>query len=75
MEVSTIVAGFDISPASRYGGRIAQLAEQLTLNQRVQGSSPCTPTNLFNILVLNCQSLLFFLGTTEVPQLLGLGLI
>ena len=27
------------------GGRIAQLAEQLTLNQRVQGSSPCAPTN------------------------------
>ena len=29
-------------------GRIAQLVEQLTLNQRVQGSSPCAPTNLFN---------------------------
>ena len=28
------------------GGRIAQLVEQLTLNQRVQGSSPCAPTNL-----------------------------
>src|SRR3954452_17176423 len=28
-------------------GRIAQLVEQLTLNQRVQGSSPCAPTNLF----------------------------
>src|SRR5262249_8007126 len=26
------------------GGRIAQLVEQLTLNQRVQGSSPCAPT-------------------------------
>ena len=26
-------------------GRIAQLVEQLTLNQRVQGSSPCAPTN------------------------------
>ena len=25
-------------------GRIAQLVEQLTLNQRVQGSSPCAPT-------------------------------
>ncbi|MDF2813756.1 MAG: hypothetical protein K0S56_4787 [Microvirga sp.] len=28
-------------------GCIAQLVEQLTLNQRVQGSSPCAPTNLF----------------------------
>ncbi len=28
-------------------GRIAQLVEQLTLNQRVQGSSPCAPTNPF----------------------------
>jgi hypothetical protein len=26
------------------GGRIAQLVEQLTLNQRVQGSNPCAPT-------------------------------
>ena len=26
-------------------GRIAQLVEQLTLNQRVQGSNPCAPTN------------------------------
>src|SRR4029077_11846387 len=31
-------------------GRIAQLVEQLTLNQRVQGSSPCAPTNHFNSL-------------------------
>src|SRR6185312_6520177 len=29
--------------ASR-SGRIAQLVEQLTLNQRVQGSNPCAPT-------------------------------
>jgi hypothetical protein len=29
-------------------GRIAQLVEQLTLNQRVQGSSPCAPTILKN---------------------------
>src|SRR3546814_376260 len=27
-------------------GRIAQLVEQLTLNQRVQGSSPCAPTKI-----------------------------
>ncbi len=30
----------------RFGdGCVAQLVEQLTLNQRVQGSNPCTPTN------------------------------
>jgi hypothetical protein len=33
---------------SRPSGRIAQLVEQLTLNQRVQGSSPCAPTNKIN---------------------------
>ena len=32
------------SPARGRPGRIAQLVEQLTLNQRVQGSSPCAPT-------------------------------
>src|SRR5690242_5419917 len=30
--------------ADEVSGRIAQLVEQLTLNQRVQGSSPCAPT-------------------------------
>jgi hypothetical protein len=36
----------------RHGlGRIAQLVEQLTLNQRVQGSSPCAPTITFSNLV------------------------
>jgi hypothetical protein len=35
----------------RFGdGCVAQLVEQLTLNQRVQGSNPCTPTNLFKII-------------------------
>ena len=29
-------------------GRLAQLVEQLTLNQRVKGSSPLSPSNLFN---------------------------
>ena len=29
-------------------GRIAQLVEQLTLNQRVAGSSPAAPTIIFN---------------------------
>ncbi|HTE77846.1 MAG TPA: hypothetical protein VK653_14085, partial [Xanthobacteraceae bacterium] len=28
--------------------------EQLTLNQRVQGSSPCAPTNGFNYLGQSC---------------------
>ena len=31
------------APAIRTGGRIAQLVEQLTLNQRVQGSSSLWP--------------------------------
>ncbi|MEA2933850.1 MAG: hypothetical protein QOD74_496 [Variibacter sp.] len=35
------------APRWKRHGRIAQLVEQLTLNQRVQGSSPCAPTNLF----------------------------
>src|SRR5208283_4996123 len=30
--------------SGQFDGRIAQLVEQLTLNQRVQGSSPCAPT-------------------------------
>ena len=33
-------------------GRIAQMVEQLTLNQRVQGSSPCAPTKHFKGLAL-----------------------
>jgi hypothetical protein len=32
----------------RHSGRIAQLVEQLTLNQRVLGSSPSAPTNHIN---------------------------
>jgi hypothetical protein len=36
--------------AAIWDGRIAQLVEQLTLNQRVQGSSPCAPTNQFEVL-------------------------
>ena len=34
-----------LTPVRSRLGRIAQLVEQLTLNQRVQGSSPCAPTN------------------------------
>ena len=36
-------------------GRVAQLAEQLTLNQRVRGSSPRAPTN--EIKGLGCYGL------------------
>lgn len=39
----------------RHPGRIAQLVEQLTLNQRVQGSSPCAPTNKFKDLISTSQ--------------------
>src|SRR4029077_18736099 len=35
-------------------GRIAQLVEQLTLNQRVPGSSPGAPTNRINHLAPFC---------------------
>ena len=46
----TVTAGRWLTKArcfaiSSLGGRIAQLAEQLTLNQRVAGSSPAAPTN------------------------------
>jgi hypothetical protein len=41
-------------------GRIAQLVEQLTLNQRVPGSSPGAPTNDFKSL---CPS-----GTKPVSE-------
>ena len=37
-------------PCGRAGGRIAQLVEQLTLNQRAVGSSPTAPTNEINTL-------------------------
>ncbi len=43
MKRALVVLG--LAPA---GGRIAQLVEQLTLNQRVQGSNPCAPTNEIN---------------------------
>ena len=32
------------APRERFDGRLAQLVEQLTLNQRVVGSSPTAPT-------------------------------
>src|SRR5262249_54978061 len=52
-------------PPQRRLGRIAQLVEQLTLNQRVPGSSPGAPTNKINHLAgwqffcaTNCSSAL-----------------
>ena len=44
MKRAVVMPGF--TPA---GGRIAQLVEQLTLNQRVQGSNPCAPTKEIRI--------------------------
>src|SRR6516165_1770886 len=44
-DLSTNAIELVIEPARR--GCIAQLVEQLTLNQRVAGSSPAAPTNLF----------------------------
>ena len=38
-------AAFMVEVPNLVVGRIAQLVEQLTLNQRVQGLSPCAPTN------------------------------
>ena len=38
--------------ADTANGCIAQLVEQLTLNQRVQGSSPCTPTKFSKFPIL-----------------------
>ncbi len=59
-------------PQERSGGsfkhdrRIAQLAEQLTLNQRVRGSSPRAPTNHFNDLTTGkaISALQFYFGLT-----------
>ena len=45
MKRALVVPGFTLA-----AGRIAQLVEQLTLNQRVQGSNPCAPTNEINVL-------------------------
>ena len=40
-------------PPKDCDGRLAQLVEQLTLNQRVVGSNPTAPTNDFNDLLRN----------------------
>jgi phosphoketolase len=63
-----------VETAPRWCGRIAQLVEQLTLNQRVVGSNPTAPTNDFNILRGKlaeplCEALVW--GFTEAQTLLG----
>jgi hypothetical protein len=46
LDSRVVPAGFagDRGQTNDTDGRIAQLVEQLTLNQRAQGSSPCAPT-------------------------------
>ena len=44
------------SRSGRRFGRIAQLVEQLTLNQRVLGSSPCAPTIEINDLAHTAEN-------------------
>ena len=55
MFLSTSRGRFVIDRAA-CGGCIAQLVEQLTLNQRVPGSSPGAPTNKIKELDANCES-------------------
>ena len=50
-------------------GRIAQVVEQLTLNQRVQGSSPCAPTIFLQFRIfysVNCGILLLFNSIADI---------
>jgi hypothetical protein len=46
--------GTVLSQTRGRSGRIAQLVEQLTLNQRVQGSSPCAPTTQSHVNPVSC---------------------
>jgi hypothetical protein len=48
---------------SEDGGLLAQLVEQLTLNQRVAGSNPAQPTNNFNDLDTASSWALSFVDT------------
>src|SRR3546814_18868962 len=52
---------------SNISGRIAQLVEQLTLNQRVLGSSPSASTNLFSHLLDHTQVPIGATGGGFVP--------
>ena len=66
------LAVLGLAPA---GGRIAQLVEQLTLNQRVQGSNPCAPTNEINDLTIiqpPPHHSFSLCGATMVPKLVRL---
>src|ERR1700674_470061 len=58
------VAGVNRRPGlATWRGCIAQLVEQLTLNQRVAGSSPATPTNEIKELHAIVPNLIFIVGT------------
>jgi hypothetical protein len=52
-------------------GRLAQLVEQLTLNQRVDGSSPSSPTIFFNGLARNGRAIvcLWVTNGLQKPQI------
>ena len=54
-DLSTNPVRLVIEPARR--GCIAQLVEQLTLNQRAAGSSPAAPTNVFKYLAANPENI------------------
>src|SRR5262245_15899002 len=47
-KVALLIDALLQGPSGPRSGRIAQLVEQLTLNQRVPGSSPGAPTKPFN---------------------------
>jgi hypothetical protein len=56
-DTGAVIAAFDMPIARENGCETANIGknlfkrlslEQLTLNQRVQGSSPCTPINIIN---------------------------
>ena len=58
--------GFTRPDVGSRKGRIAQLVEQLTLNQRVQGSNPCTPTIDIRLIKFSfCQSFSQWTRTVE----------
>ena len=58
-----------------FDGRIAQLVEQLTLNQRVHGSSPCAPTIEINDLDPHFTTVRHSLGTGEAQERQGSGAV
>ena len=62
------MAGLTREPRPRdFDGRIAQLVEQLTLNQRVVGSSPTAPTIEIKDLAETDRSVILFLFSFRYP--------